>query len=94
MCTPLFPSVYHPQITGPGDCTPGVTPYTLTLTVKVLNNNTQGFYRVSISNVADSVDVPASRVTGRGKKKRLLALDNTCASNIASVHYLQFELSY
>jgi hypothetical protein len=60
------------DITGPGDCTPGVTPYTLKLTVKVLNDNTQGFYRVSFSNVGGSVDVPASRVTGR---VRALILD-------------------
>ena len=69
--TALFSLQNHPQITGPGVCTPGVASYTLQLTVKSLSDETQGFYRVSFRNVGGSVHVPASRarVTGRGESR-------------------------
>ena len=63
-----FPSILHPQITdGCAGHVPGDTQFTFKLTVNTLNDDTQGFYRVSFSNVGGSVDEPASRVTGRGK---------------------------
>ena len=59
-----------PQITdGCAGHTPGDTQFAFKLTVNTLNDDTQGFYRVSFSNVGGSEDVPASRVTGRGKIK-------------------------